>query len=249
MSDKKLSKPARWILITLAATVPAFLVGFYAAYIHPILLPLIPTIALYPAYYLLVSKNRLKEAVVLVVAWALLLTFLMAGFTVMYGEGIAPLVIKGESYKEEMFHWIKTGEGPEGDPRLFIVPKIREIIVFSVAAFVTAGFVALLMGAILLNYMNYYVGSLILHALPGAELQVALLSWPIYAILRVPGYVCLGVALSRLAINLIREWRLKFGEVRKLLYVALVLIVLDFILKGTVANTFYQPILNKIVQV
>ncbi len=238
-----------WGLASLAATPPAFALGLFLAKVHTILLPLLPTLAVYPSFLLMVVKNRLREAVALVLAWALILTVLMAYATTAYGEGLGGLVIRGEAYRDEMFEWIRTGLGPEGDPRLFLVPKIKEIVIFSAAALATAGFAALLMGAVLLNYMNYYVGCLLLHAVPGAEIAVALLSWPIYAIIRVPGYVCLGTALSRLTVNLVRERRLKASEVKKLLYIAAVLIALDFLLKGTMANAFYQPMLKQLTRV
>ncbi len=245
----RVSKPVRISLIALAVTPLAFGLGLLLASVHPVMLPLLPTLALYPAYIVLVLKNRLRLTVVTVLAWALILTVLMVLATLTYGERVGAIVIKGPEYKEEMFHWMRTGKGPEGDPKLFLAPKVRELLVFSLASFATAGFAGLLMGAILLNYMNYYVGMLLLHAVPGAELLVALLSWPIYAILRVPGYVCLGVALSRLCVNLARERKLKIGEVKSLLKVAVILIALDFILKGTVANAFYRPLLRELTSV
>jgi hypothetical protein len=131
-----------------------------------------------------------------------------------------------------------------------VVPKLREIAVFSAATFASAGFLGLLMGAILLNYMNYYVGNLLLAAKPGALLQVALLSWQVYAVVRVVGYTLLGVALTRVALQLFRQRRLVVeGEVRRLLAWALALIALDFVLKATLANSAYQPLLKELTRV
>lgn len=240
----RVPRPVKWSVAVLVLTPPAFFAGLALSGLSRLALPLLPTIVLYPAYFLLVLKNRLKEAVMLVLGWALVLTLLMIWATISFGEELGHVVIRGPEYRDEMFHWILTGEGPEGDPRLFIAPKIREIAVFSLASFATLGFAGLLMGAILLNYMNYYVGALILHAAPGSEVIVAILAWPIYAIIRVPGYVCLGVALSRLSLNLVRERRLKFGEVRRLIHIAALLIAMDFLLKGTIANALYQPLLK-----
>ena len=186
-------------------------------------------------------------------------------------ETASKIILNGEKYREEMFKWIETGQGPEGDPSLFMVPKIIEILVFSLLGILTLGFAALLLGAYLLNYMNYYVGVLLLHAKPGLTsfLTVALFSWPIYAIIRVIGYVCLGVSLTWFAYNLLfnyimkKTMKTKLGplyslteifvkkkktidveSVKNLLLIAFVMIVLDFILKATVANMVYQPILN-----
>jgi len=234
----------------LSASAVAFFLGFQLAKIHPILLPLLPTLAAYPAYIWLVKENRLLEASALILEWALAVTLAMIGATLLYDGALGPLVLKGEPYRAEMFRWVATGKGPEGDISLFLAPKIRELVVFSAAAAATLGFAALLMGAILLDYMNYYVGSLILAAKPGAALQVALLAWPIYAILRVPGYVFLATALTRIVYVAVKEKKVVVEpQSRKLLLYAAVLIALDFVLKSTIANAFYQPLLKSLTQI
>lgn len=231
----------------LSATAVTAVLGLWLARIHPILLPLLPVLAVYPAYLWLVKEKRLLEAAALVLEWALVLTLAVVGATLQYGDRLAPLIIHGEAYRQEMFKWVATGIGPEGNPSLFLVPKVKELIIFSAAAAATLGFAALLMGAILLDYMNFYVGSLILAAKPGAAPLVAALAWPIYAILRVPGYVFLATALTRIVYVALKERRLAVEEeTRRLLLYAAVLIALDFVLKATVANAFYQPMLKEL---
>ncbi|RLE65034.1 MAG: hypothetical protein DRJ38_04435 [Thermoprotei archaeon] len=247
------------------------LAGIVLAHIHPIFLPLLSTIAVYPQYLFFVVTRKFKKAVALILAWALLLTLLIIVFSYYMPETAAGIILNGEKYRKEMFEWIKTGQGPEGDPNLFLVPKIIEIIMFSLLSVLTLGFAALLLGAYLLNYMNYYVGILLLHAKPELScfLTVALFSWPIYAIIRVVGYVSLGVALTWFSYNLLfnyfikRTVKIKLGplysltevfakkkrtidvtSVKTLLLIAFTFIILDFILKATVANMIYQPILN-----
>uniref|UniRef100_A0A7C4FFF3 Stage II sporulation protein M n=1 Tax=Thermofilum pendens TaxID=2269 RepID=A0A7C4FFF3_THEPE len=233
----------------LSASAVAFFIGLFAASANPLLLPLLQVLPLYPAYLSLVSRGQLRRAAALVLLWALLMTLLMAWAAYTSGESLGGRVLMGESYKQEMFDWIRTGKGPEGDPSLFVVPKLREIAIFSAATFASAGFLGLLMGAILLNYMNYYVGNLLLAARPGALLQVALLSWQVYAIARVVGYTLLGVALTRVVLQLLRRRRpVLEGEVRKLLAWALALIALDFLLKAALANSLYQPLLKELTE-
>ncbi len=122
--------------------------------------------------------------------------------TVYTEAGISGFVLRGEPYRREMYSWISTGRGAEGDPSLFILPKIREIAVFSVLSFVSAGFLGLFLGSFLLNYMNYYVGCLLLDVKPGYLWAPVLFGWPIYAVLRVPGYVALGIVMSKPLIDL-----------------------------------------------
>jgi hypothetical protein len=152
-------------------------------------------------------------------------------------------IINGEAYVSEMFEWIRTGRGPEGDPSLFMIPKIKEIAIFTALSLASIGLLGLFLGAVLL--MNYYAGVLMLHAKPEHLLGVVLLSWQIYALLRVVGYVLLGVALSRLSYIIIFQHRFTVEkDVKRLLSWSLVFIALDFLLKSTVANTFYQPLLQ-----
>ncbi|MEM0377225.1 MAG: hypothetical protein QXI90_05580 [Thermofilum sp.] len=239
------------VVSTLAAGAVAFYLGLpLAEHAHPLALPLLQVAAVYPAYLYLVRKSVLWRAAVLVLLWAAVESLLMVNATYSGTLRAAQAVINGEAYREEMFAWIRTGAGPEGDPALFVIPKLREIALFSAATFASAGFLGLLMGSILLNYMNYYVGCLLLAAKPGALLQVALLSWQVYAVLRVVGYVLLGVALTRISLLLWERKRVVVEpEAARFLVWAAVLIAADFALKATVANAFYQPLLSQLVRV
>jgi len=219
--------------------------GLYAARIHPVLLPLVMTVAIYPLYYKDLRDDRVWRAFWHVLAWSLASTVTVIFLTVYTRAGVSSLILKGESYRREMYSWISTGVGEEGDLRLFLKPKITEIAVFSALSLASAGFLGLLLGSILLNYMNYYVGCLFLDAAPGYTWVPALLGWPIYAILRVPGYIALGIVLSRPLIRLKKGRKMDWKRVESLAALALALILLDFILKATVANRFYQPILKK----
>ena len=250
-SLKKACGPRLICHVTVIASTPVvFFISIYLAKLHPIFLALAPTLLVYPLYLKYVKMGRLMEASIIVFEWALVLTLSAVYATTVMGQSMGSLVIKGEEYRTEMFSWIRTGLGAEGDPSLFVIPKLKEIAVFSIASLASLGFLGLLMGAMLLNYMNYYVGNLLLHAKPGYILQVALLSWPIYAILRVPGYVFLGTALTRIAYLFLKERRLIVErKTRKMLILAAVLIALDFILKSTVANAVYQPLLKKMTDI
>jgi len=233
------------LLFSAAVGAASAAAGLLAAKAHPALPPLAMALAIYPEYLLALKEGRNWSAAARALAWALGATVAVIAATAYFGEGVGRLVLNGPEYKEEMFKWIKTGVGAEGDPRLFVKPKLVELAVFSLLSAVSAGFLGLLLGAYLLNYMNYYVGCLFIHAKPGYTLTVALAGWPVYAVIRVVGYVCLGTVLSTpLAAKLLKA---KFSgrSLRRQLTVAAAAIILDFILKATVANAVYQPILKK----
>jgi len=223
--------------------------GLALAKLHPIVFPAVMTLAIYPLYLADLRASKNWRAARHVLLWALSSTVAMIALTALLGGQIGPLVLHGESYRQEMFEWIKTGAGPEGDPRLFVAPKLREIAVFSALSLISAGLLGLFLGSFLLNYMNYYVGCLIIHAQPGKLWVPLVFGWPIYAIIRVVGYVNLGVVLSIPLLRLLKLTELSLRDVKKQLALALVCIALDFALKATVANAIYWPILSRAVRV
>ncbi len=220
------------------------LLGLALARIHPILLPAVRTAAIYPVYLGDLRAGRIWSAVVHVLLWAAASGAAVTAATVASGGGVGPLILMGESYRAEMFEWIRTGRGAEGDPSLFFWPKVREIAVFSALSLASGGMLGLALGAVLLNYMNFYYGCLILSAVPGREAVVLAAGWPIYAILRVVGYTALGTVLSVPLLRLLGQTDLGWRDLRRPLTAAAVLIALDFLLKAAFANLLYRPVLR-----
>ncbi|MEZ0346310.1 MAG: hypothetical protein ABWK01_07155 [Infirmifilum sp.] len=234
---------------TLAATLVLFYVALPLTRVNQMILPLLLTLAVYPGFIWQVSQGKFRSAYLLVFSWAITLSLLTIHYAYTQGMQGAAAIAKGKEYTEEMFSWILTGRGAEGDPSLFIVPKLLEITVFALSSLATAGFAGLFLGAYLLDYMNFYVGVLLLHASASHFFEVALLSWQVYAILRVVGYVLLGTALSRISWLIFTKRKLIVEEeVKRLLVYALIFIFFDFILKATLANTLYQPLLRQFTE-
>ncbi|HDD64474.1 MAG TPA: hypothetical protein ENF53_04890 [Thermoprotei archaeon] len=75
------------------------------------------------------------------------------------------------------------------------------------------------------------------------------MSWPIYAVIRVIGYVNLGVALTMLPESILFRHKLDKGKFYRRLKVAIVCISLDFILKATIANMIYRPVLYHVTRI
>ncbi len=245
----ELSSGRKGDLAALALGFGSAALGLALAKLHPILFPAVMTAAIYPLYLADLRASKNWRAARHVLLWAFSSTVAMIALTVLLGEQIGSLVLHGESYRYEMFEWIKTGAGPEGDPRLFVAPKLREIAVFSALSLISAGLLGLFLGSFLLNYMNYYVGCLIVHAQPGKLWVPLIFGWPIYAIIRVVGYVNLGVVLSIPLLRLLKLTDLSLRDARKQLALALACIALDFALKATVANAVYWPMLSQAVRV
>ena len=75
-------------------------------------------------------------------------------------DGLTPVVFNGPQYREEMFTWIRTGVGSEGNWRLFLPMHVTHLLVFVVLSLLTGSLVSITGGAILTNYMDGYVASI-----------------------------------------------------------------------------------------
>lgn len=204
------------------------------------LLPLLNTVAVYPLFFILVKSKKRTACFGWFMIWALILSVFTIIWIRIWPEKMEAAVINGTAYREEMFEWIKTGIGPEGTPSLFIPQHLLHFSLFCLASFVSLGFLGLLMGSILTNYMNFYVAGLIMHS-KNALIPLAI-GWPVWSIIRVAGFIIAAIALSELALSLIKRKRPDFVIFRKVILVSLALIVLDMILKAVLAP-FWQSVL------
>jgi hypothetical protein len=244
----------RWLDITentgftiLCVIVLTPIVSYVGLLAGSLILPILQTLVIVFFFIPYVASRRLWTAAGLVLLWSLLASIIVAGYY--YTTGCNTLmidkVIHGEKYIKEMLPWVLTGKGAEGDPSIFLIPKVEELTIFTLISLVTAGIGGLFMGSILLNYMNTYYGVLVWLS-KGSPVAI-LMGWPVYAIIRVIGYTFLGTILAYTVIEWVRMRNLRINTTRDyklMLLLALILIALDFILKSTIANIVYQPVLN-----
>jgi hypothetical protein len=180
------------LAILLVATLASYPIGL--ALRQPWLLPLLNAL---PAYLVLVHRMRKGErggAVRAMLWWAAALALVGTLVFVWWPDPLGPLVVNGPAYKDEMFHWIRTGIGREGSPRLFLPQHLLHLALFVTIGLATVSAGAIVMGALLMNQMSYYVASLARAGVPAWA--VALLGWQPWAIARVAAYATLGVLLA-----------------------------------------------------
>ena len=134
-----------------------------------------------------------------------------------------------------MFAWIHTGMGTEGSPRLFLPQHALHLAAFVVLSLLTGSALSIAMGAVLMNYMAFYVASLGRAGTP--PWAVLLLGWQPWALCRVAAFTVLGVVLAQPMVRRTvseppppswRPWVL----------LAAVLLVTDAILKASLAPTW-----------
>lgn len=161
----------------------------------PVVLPITAAAVCYPVLVRFLLRGRPGSAVVATLLWAVSLSASIICATVRDAGGAATWVLHGTAYRDEMFAFIATGHGREGDPSRFIPQHLLHLAGFALLALASAGLLGIVLGAVLVGYMSYYVGALA--AAGGAPFTAFMFGWPPYAMLRVVAFVLLGVALAR----------------------------------------------------
>lgn len=216
-----------------AAALSAFVstgLGFLVG--NAYLLPLLGALSIYPFYLELVLGGQRRRAIVLVLLWALFLSEAMIIGTYFMPERAEKVTLMGTSYRDDMLQWVRTGEGEESSPRRFIPSHVKQFAVFIVISFFTAGAGGLVMGAVLLNYMNFYVGSLVIES--HSPVLALLVGWQPYAMLRVVAYVLVATALTEAFFAIIKGRK---PSRRAVFYagVGLAGVILDVLVKSAIA--------------
>ena len=180
------------LAILLLATLVSYPIGLGLG--QPWLLPLLNAL---PAYIVLVHRLRKGErggAVRAMLWWAAALALVGTLAFVWWPEPLGRLVVNGPTYQAEMFQWIRTGVGREGNPRLFLPQHLLHLAAFVAIGLVTVSAGAIVMGALLMNQMSFYVAALAKAGVPAWG--VTLLGWSPWAIARVAAFATLGVLLA-----------------------------------------------------
>ena len=208
------------------------------------ILPVLQTFPVYLGMLWWLHHHRRMHALAMMLGWAAALAVVMAVLVQHDPQRAAGVILHGSAYRKMMFHWLCTGVGMESTPRLFIPAHLREIVLFSLSAGFTAGLVAMHGGAVLMNYMSYYVGSL-MHAADHPWL-VFFIGWKIYAVIRVIAFVILGVHLAEPLWFRITGRTYEFRNRRAWFLAAAAGLGLDILLK-TLTAPAYQKLLSHLV--
>lgn len=198
------------------------------------LLPLVAPLPLYPAFRERVAARDWRAAWSLAMLWAFLLSLGVVVLTLAWPEAARGGILNGEPYREEMFRWIATGEGREADWRAFLPQHLLHLAVFLVLTYVSAGYLGLALGAALVAYMSYFVGSYA--AASGAPLLGAIAAWVPWSVVRVAAFVLLGCLLAR-PLLVRRPWPFERREAR-LFALGFAGILADILIKAAFARPY-----------
>jgi len=181
----------------------------------------------------------------LALIWAVVTSIVQILLTFGWPELMSQKVWRGVAYREEMMKWVHTGTGTEGDIRLFLPIHARSFVVFSVLSLASGGLLGLVMGAGLLGHMNFYAGSLLAEA--HFSWIAVFLSWPVWSVVRVVGFVLAGTAYGAVLLDKTSEKSEKRKKIIRFLAIGLLLIAVDVLLKWALADFYEQWLKTTIV--
>ena len=187
MSGRRLH--SAWLV---PATMVAAAVGFATGSML-----LFPLFCMAPAYPIMIRRllaGQRGRAVCAMLLWAATLAPTSVMLSLWAPEQAAGTVLRGEIYADEMFHWLRTGEGRESRPAEFLVEHLLHLALFTALSLATASLASIYFGTVLLNYMAYYVARVIQAA--DGDFLAGIMAWHPWSMVRVAAYVVLGVVLA-----------------------------------------------------
>ncbi len=210
----------------------------------PALVPVLNTAASFPFMVLALRRGDLRLAVARMLLWAL--TMGAAATLLSYARPAETglLFLRAAAYRTEMFTWVATGRGPESTPSQFIPQQAGHAALFSGLALASGGVVAMPMGAVLMNYMGHYVGTLAESS--ARPMRTLVLAWHPWAVIRVVSFVVIGVVLSAPLLSRLFGFRVDWAQARPLLTAAAAGLVADIVLKALLAPAWQRLLLRTV---
>lgn len=199
----------------------------------PVLVPILNTLPAFPFMIDALKRGDVGDAVVRMLTWAAALGVCATAFAYARTPDAAALFIHGEAYRREMFAFLLTGAGAEGDIRQFLPQHALHAVIFAALALATGSLAAMPMGAALMNYMGFYVGALA--ASSAHPVRAAALAWVPWSLIRIASFVTLGVVLAGPVLGRLFRFRYSLGEQRRWIALALGGLVVDVVLKWALA--------------
>ena len=228
--------PAAIVAATALSYVVALALGI------PLLVPFLNVAPAFPFMVTSLRRGQTGEAIWRMLVWAAALAVCATVLSYLDTAAAGRLFLRGEPYRREMFEYLRTGHGAEGDPRAFVPLHLTHAAVFCTLALTTGAALAMPLGAALMNYMGYYVGAL--GAASAQPWQAMLLAWVPWALLRIAAFVTLGVVLGGPLLGRVFGFAYSLRAARRWLALAAAGLVVDIVLKWALAPAWREMIRN-----
>jgi len=208
----------------------------------PALVPVLNTLASFPFMAAALRRGDVRAAIARMLLWALTLGVCATLLSYVQPWRTDTLFLRGASYRTEMFAWVLTGRGAESTPSQFIPQQALHASVFALLALASGGLLAMPMGAVLMNYMGHYVGTLAASsARPAATMA---LGWHPWAVIRVVSFVTIGVALSAPVLARVGRFTVNWRAACAPLMWASAGLVVDAVMKTLLAPAWQRLLLR-----
>jgi hypothetical protein len=221
------------LILVIAATVASYLVAWLIGL--PWLVPFLN--AAWPWWTMAreLRAGRTRQAIIVMLVWAATMAVVS---TAMAGLGWSRTRDGGDlflrsSYRDEMIAWVRTGVGPESQPAVFVPRHLAYAAVFGAASVTTGGALSMPMGAVLMNQMGEYVGSMA--AQSASPVASVVLGWHPWAVVRIVGFVMIGVVLSGVLLSRVMKFPFSLRAERRWLAIGGRLLVVDVVMKWLLA--------------
>ena len=230
MWKKLVQSPFVYLFLLLSVAISIWL-GFLAS--NRYLLPFLNIAFAYPVLFTLLAENQRGKAFLTMLFWALCMGVFMVIGALRDPVAAAASIFHGTAYVQEMFHWIKTGEGAEGNPLLFVPIHLLHIVSFCILSAISASFLSLLMGALLMNYMAFYVANVIQAShYSGVAMWMG---WHPWSVIRIISFVVLGVILGEPMVCKLTGRDYEYTGARPFMWAAIGGLILDVLMKSLLA--------------
>lgn len=225
---RALSLPSRLAIAPLVGFLPLLPLGGF-------LLPLLAPGLIWIDFREALEQRRYGRAWRIATSWAMAVSFGVVVATLALPHPMQEGVLGAHAYRQEMFTWIETGVGREGNWREFLPQHLLHLAVFLLLTRLVGGYAGLALGAGLVAYMSVFVAAIGLAS--GRLLIGPIAAWFPWALVRVGGFIALGAvtAGARLRRKGERVWGRQ--EIRWA-GIGAVCILLDWFLKAWLAPAY-----------
>jgi hypothetical protein len=202
----------------------------------PALVPILNVVPAFPFMIDSLRHGRVGEGLGRMLVWAAALGVFSTTVSYLAPVETSQLFIHGDAYRREMFLFIVTGQGAEGDIRQFLPQHAAHAAMFCGLALATGSALAMPLGAVLMNYMGHYVG-----ALGSASMhpwRAIALAWVPWSLLRIASFVTLGVVLGGPVLARAFRFEYRLAEQRRWILLAAAGLILDVVLKWALAPSW-----------
>jgi hypothetical protein len=215
------------------AVIPALLLPWLLLPLkNPVLFVTLPVVPLALVYARAIARGRPRVAAAVALAWAVALSVSTVAAVAHSPESATRGIWHASAYRDEMLRWIATGQGAEGNIARFLPRVLVEYGLVLLLAAASAGVGALILGSLLLGYMNGYVGWVVAHADQAVPpIQSALIAWPPWPMARVISFVLAGTAAAAWGFPRLYNRGVTRPAVKPLILASLVFLAIDIGLK------------------